>query len=426
MPAIPKILIVEDGRDSRNVTVRLLQGAGYETSETDKADKAVDFISKYDIDILVSSHELPGAPELLKTVKNIAPRIEVVLIAGRESNGAAVEALKAGAYDFITKPIRRPCLLRVIERAVEKQRLERENFVLRSQVLGRSARVIHNGSEMNSIMKMVAQVGPSSASVLVTGESGTGKEVVADAIHAASSRRDRPFVKIDCAASTGTLSEALLPSADGGTLFLDDIAEIAPAVQVKLLRFLQEGRFEPVGGSRTIEADVRIIAATNKDLRREVAERRFREDLFCRLKVVNIHLPPLRDRRSDIPLLAMHFLNFFAGKSQKKIDGFSDAAMQALIAYDWAGNVRELESAVERAVVFTNTRLIPLSVFPQFMPLLAESQPSLTFKVGTSWHDLERQAIEVALARSHGDKMTAARLLGVSSRTIYRYLYRLE
>lgn len=417
MRVLPKILIVEDDRDSRHATACLLQGAGYDTSETDRVEKAVDYVSKHDIDILVSSHELPGVPDLLKTVKNMAPRIEVVLIAGRDSSGAAAEALKAGAYDFITKPLRKPCLLRMIERAVEKQRLERENFVLRSQLRGRSAPVVHNGAEMNSIMRMVAQVGPSSASVLITGERGTGKEVIADAIHAASPRRDRPFVKIGCAAIPGPLFEAELlrfESANGGTVFLDEIGEIAPAVQAKLLHFLHQ------------PADVRIIAATSKNLRGAVAERRFCAELFCRLNVVSIHLPPLRDRRSDIPLLAMHFLRFYAAKSQKKIEGFSDAAMQALIAYDWAGNVRELESAVERAVTFSTTKMISLSVFPQFLPQLAESQPSLTFKVGTSWHDLERQAIEVALARSNGDKMAAARLLGVSSRTIYRYLYRLE
>jgi DNA-binding NtrC family response regulator len=417
MTAIPRILIVEDDRDSRHATVRLLQRAGYETSETDKAGKAVDLVLKHDIDILVGSHELPGAKDLFKTVKSIQPRIEVVVIVGRESNGAAVEALKAGAYDFITKPVSKPCLLRVIERAVEKQQLERENFVLRAQLQGRSSPVVHNGSEMNSIMKMVAQVGSSSVSVLISGESGTGKEVVADAIHAASPRRDRPLVKVDCAGTPEPLFEAELlrvESASGCTVFLDEIGEIAPAVQQQLLHFLNEA------------ADVRIIAATSKELRREVAEGRFREDLFGLLNVVSINLPPLRDRRSDIPLLAMHFLRFYAAKNQKKIDGFSDAAMQALVAYEWAGNVRELESAVERAVSVTSTRLIPLSVFRRFMPQLAESQPSLTFKVGTSWHDLERQAIEVALARSHGDKMTAARLLGVSPRTIYRYLYRLE
>ena len=253
------------------------------------------------------------------------------------------------------------------------------------------------------------------------------------------------MVKVSCAALPDTLLESELfgyekgaftgatarkegrfELAHGGTLFLDEIGEISPAVQVKLLRVLQDGKFERLGSNRTIEADVRIITATNKDLHSEIAGRRFREDLFYRLNVVNIHLPPLRDRRSDIPLLAMHFLAVYAEKNRKKLEGFSEDAMQALVSYDWAGNVRELENAIERAVVFTNGSTVSLSILPQFLPAFAESRHSLKFKIGMPMQDLEHQAIEIALAYTRGDKSIAARLLGVSQRTIYRHLERKE
>jgi two-component system response regulator HydG len=296
---------------------------------------------------------------------------------------------------------------------------------------------------MSGIMEMVAQVGPSSATVLITGESGTGKEVVAEAVHAASPRRDQQIVKVSCAALPDTLLESELfgyekgaftgagarkagrfELAHGGTLFLDEIGEISPAVQVKLLRVLQDGRFERLGSNRTIESDVRIITATNKDLQLEVGAGRFRADLYYRLNVINIHLPPLRERKSDIPLLAMHFLRVYADKNKKNIQGFSEDAIQALASYDWAGNVRELENAIERAVVFTNAEIVPLSVLPQFLPNFADSRHTLRFRVGTPLDELESQAIEITLAHTRGDKTVAARLLGVSTRTIYRHLDR--
>jgi two-component system response regulator HydG len=298
---------------------------------------------------------------------------------------------------------------------------------------------------MRNIVRVVEQVAASTATVLITGESGTGKEVIAEAIHALSARRDRPFLKVSCAALPDTLLESELfgyergaftganarkegrfELANGGTLFLDEIGEITPAVQVKLLRVLQDGKFERLGGLRTVETDVRIITATNKDLQREIAEHRFREDLFYRLNVINIHLPPLRDRRDDIPLLAMYFLKLYAEKNQKSIEGFSEEAMHALTSYDWPGNVRELENAVERAVVFTNTKIVPLSVLPQIVPALREAPHTLTFKIGMPWRDLEQQAIEIALEHTRGNKPLAARLLGIAPRTIYRHLNRKE
>jgi two-component system response regulator HydG len=381
--------------------------------------------------------------ELLKRTKTASPDIEVILITGYGTVETAVEALKEGAYDFITKPLKKAQLLRCVERAAEKQHLARENRALRTQLRGHSPRVIHASPQMHNIMRMVEQVGASSATVLITGESGTGKEVIAEAIHAASPRLDRPLIKISCAALPDSLLESELfgyekgaftganvrkegrfELANGGTLFLDEIGEITPAIQVKLLRVLQDGKFERLGGTRTIDTDVRIITATNKDLQQEIANHRFREDLFYRLNVINIHLPPLRDRKDDIPLLAMYFLKMYAEKNQKNIEGFADDAMRALIYYDWPGNVRELENAIERAVVFTNTKLVQLSALPQVMQAFAELRHSLTFKIGMPWHELERQAIAIALAHTRGNKPMAARLLGIATRTIYRHLKR--
>ena len=442
---IPKVLLVEDDPENREAMVRILRTAGYKVAETDNAENALEMIARHSTNVLITDLQLPGMDgiELLKNAKSAAPEIEVILITGHGTIELAVESLQQGAYDFIAKPVRKLSLLRAVERAAEKQHLARENQMLRAMVPGRGPRVIHNGSQMSNIMEMVAQVGPSSATVLITGESGTGKEVIADALHASSPRRDRPIIKISCAALPDTLLESELfgyekgaftgaaarkegrfEMAHGGTLFLDEIGEISPAVQVKLLRVLQDGRFERLGSNRTIETDVRIITATNKNLQQEISEHRFREDLYYRLNVINIHLPPLRDRKSDIPLLAMHFLRKYADKNQKEIRGFSEEAMEALTSYDWAGNVRELENAVERAVVFTNTDMVPLSVLPQFLPGFAETRHSLTFRIGTPLSELESRAIEIALAHTRGDKALAARLLGVSPRTIYRHLDR--
>ena len=438
-----RILVVEDDTENRSAIIHILAGAGYKTIDSNEAEKALDLIPTRHVDILITDLHLPGMDglELLKRAKAVAPELEVILITGHGTVDDAVQALKEGAYDFIPKPIKKAYLLRTVERAAEKQYLARENQALRSQLAMKGPRIIHASPEMRNIVQMVEQIGPSSATVLITGESGTGKEVVAEAIHAASPRRDQPLIKISCAALPDTLLESELfgyekgaftgaagrkegrfELANGGTLFLDEIGEVTPAIQVKLLRVLQDGKFERLGGTRTVDTDVRIITATNKDLHREIKEGRFREDLFYRLNVINIHLPPLRERKDDIPLLAMHFLSLYAAKNHKDIAGFSEDAMRSLISYAWPGNVRELENAVERAAVFTNSNIVPLAVLPQFMPAFADSLHSLTFKIGTPMRELERQAIEIALAHARGNKQVAARLLGVAPRTIYRHL----
>jgi two-component system, NtrC family, response regulator HydG len=443
---IPTILIVEDDVENRAAMVKVLEGAGYKTLETDNGQQALDILQEEDVDILVTDLRLPvmDGVELLKRAKANAQEVEIIMITGHGTVEIAVEAIKEGAYDFITKPVKKAQLLRAVEKAAEKQYLSRENRELRQQLSQTGVRrIVHAGPEMRNISRMVEQVAPSTATVLITGESGTGKEVVADAIHAASPRRLKPMIKVSCAALPETLLEAELfgyekgaftganarkegrfELANGGTLFLDEIGEIPAAIQVKLLRVLQDGKFERLGGTRTIDADVRIIAATNKDLQKEVEEKRFREDLFYRLNVINIRVPALRERKDDIQLLAMHFLKMYADKNNKPIEGFSEESMLALTTYDWPGNVRELENAIERSVVFTNGRQIPLSVLPQGVSAFAESRHSLTFKIGTPLRELERKAIDITLQHTRGDKNMAARLLGIATRTIYRHIER--
>jgi two-component system response regulator HydG len=448
MRKTPNVLIVEDDVENRAAMTKVIEGAGYKVLETDNGQQALDWILAEDVDILVTDLRLPvmDGVELLKKAKAVAQEIEVILITGHGTVEVAVEAIKEGAYDFITKPVKRAQLLRGIEKAAEKQYLSRENRELRRQLSQPgSRRLIYAGPEMRNVARMAEQVASSTATVLITGESGTGKEVVADVIHGASPRRGRPVIKVSCAALPETLLEAELfgyekgaftgaharkegrfELANGGTLFLDEIGEISPAMQVKLLRVLQDGKFERLGGTRTIDADVRIIAATNKDLQKEVTERRFREDLFYRLNVINIHIPALRERKEDVQLLAMHFLKTYADKNNKPIEGFTEDAMLALTSYDWPGNVRELENAIERAVVFTNGSLIPLSVLPHSVSAFAESRHSLTFKIGTPLRELERRAIDITLQHTRGDKNLAARLLGIAARTIYRHLEKQE
>ena len=424
--------------------LKVLDGSGYKTLEADNGQQALDIILQDSIDVLVTDLRLPvmDGVELLKRAKAADQEIEVILITGHGTVEVAVEAIKEGAYDFITKPVKKAQLLHAVDKASERQYLSRENKELRSQLnQSGSRKFVYASAEMRNISRMIEQVAPSTATVLITGDSGTGKEIVADAIHNASPRRGKPLIKVSCAALPETLLEAELfghekgaftganarkegrfELAHGGSLFLDEVGEISPAVQVKLLRVLQDQKFERLGGTRTIDADVRILAATNKDLQKEVEEKRFREDLFYRLNVINIRIPSLRERKDDIQLLAMHFLKTYADKNQKNLEGFSEDAMLALTSYDWPGNVRELENAVERAVVFTSGTLVPLSVLPQNVSTFGESRHSLTFKIGTPLRELERKAIEITLQHARGDKNLAARMLGVATRTIYRHL----
>src|SRR5574342_760404 len=349
--------------------------------------------------------------------------------------------MKEGAYDFITKPFKRVQLEKTITKAAEKQGLVLQNLDLQQRLdeLQGAGQIIGGSPAMLRTLDLVNQVAPSTATVLIQGESGTGKELIANAIHQGSPRRQRPFIKVNCAALPETLLESELfgyergaftgavarkegrfELADGGTLFMDEIGDLSPATQAKLLRVLQEGEFERLGGTRTLKADVRLVAATNADLARLVREKRFREDLFYRLNVITIQIPSLRERPEDIPLLAQHFLRRFAAKNVKTITGFTDEAMDLLQTYNWPGNVRELENVIERAVVLTRASMISHADFPETVVGSDQAARHLVISIGTPLEEVEDRLIDETLRYTKGDKTLAAKLLGIATRTIYR------
>ena len=366
-----RVLVVDDDQAIREALSRTLEKLGYDVVLANDGQAGLDRLREGEIHILLADLQMPklSGQELLKAARAIAPDVEVIVITGHGTVEDAVEAMKDGAYDFITKPFKRVQLERTIRRAAEKQALALQNRRLQNRLdeIQGAGRIIGASPLILKTLDLVRQVAPSTATILIQGESGTGKELIADAIHHGSPRRERAFIKVNCAA----LPEALLESelfghergaftgavarkegrfelADGGTLFMDEIGEISLAMQAKLLRVLQAGEFERVGGTRTLTADVRLIAATNSDVAVLVREKRFREDLYYRLNVITIQLPPLRVRQDDIPLLAHHFLRKYAAKNAKTVGGFAEEALDILQTYAWPGNVRELEN-VDRA-----------------------------------------------------------------------------
>jgi DNA-binding NtrC family response regulator len=350
----------------------------------------------------------------------------------------AVEAVKLGAASYLTKPLDVDAVSALVGRAIERSSLSEEASRLREEVKERYAydRIVGNHPSMQRLMKQVAQVASSRATVLLEGETGTGKELIAAAIHHHSKRADGPFVRLNCAALAETLLESELfghergaftgaagrrrgrfEQADGGTLFLDEVSEIPASVQVKLLRFLQEREFERVGGNETVSVDVRVVAATNRRLEDAVADGEFREDLFYRLNVVKLQIPPLRARRTDIPTLAQHFLEQYAEANERDVRGFTPEALQHLTSYGWPGNVRELENTVERAVVFAEGRLVNVDAFPVASQPTANADLSLLIP-GLTLAELERMAIERTLEAVGGSTAKAAQILGISQRKI--------
>jgi DNA-binding NtrC family response regulator len=359
----------------------------------------------------------------------------------------AVKAMREGAADYITKPVNVEELSLILGRELERKRLRAEAGQLRARLSARHriANIVGSSPAMQEVFNTVLQVAPSRASVLITGESGTGKELIAAAIHEHSPRAAGPFVKLHCAALAETLLESELfghekgsftgaagrrdgrfQQADRGTLFLDEIGEISPAIQVKILRFLQEHEFERVGGNQTIKVDVRVVAATNRNLVERVKQGLFREDLYYRLNVVSIEMPPLRARPSDVPPLASHFLKKYAAENGKEISGFSDAALERLVRYNWPGNVRELENAIERAVVVCRgSKVGPEDLAPSILPA-GNQPPGMPPIPGASLPELERFAILKTLEHTGGSTSRAAEILKISARKIQYKLHEYE
>ena len=440
------ILLVEDDSANRGSIRKILEKENYRVLEAEDGRAALDVLRAEDVDLVLTDFKMPEMDglDLLKATRTTRPDLEVVLMTAHGTIETAVEAMKEGAYDFIPKPFKRATLLRVIEKVLEKRLLRLENVRLRKELQGYRARneILGQSAAIQHVLEMVGQVAQSLATVLIQGESGTGKEVVSEAIHRQSSRSDKPFIKVSCAALPETLLESELfghekgaftgalarkegrfELADGGTIFLDEIGETSPAVQVKLLRVLQEGEFERVGGTQTLKVDVRIIAASNRNLEEAVIEKRFREDLFYRLNVVTVYLPPLRARPEDIPILANHFLKRYAFENKKDVGSFSEKAMKLLSQYGWPGNVRELENVVERAVVLSKKTVLADDDLPEVVRKApAVEGNKIPIPVGMPLSEVESILIRETLKRSGNDKTLTAKILGISPRTIYRKL----
>lgn len=411
--------------------------------------EALDIIQSSPVDVVLADLRMPrmNGLELLKATKAIKPDVEFVILTGYGAVEDAVEAIRTGAYDFITKPPRKAMIEQVINRALERRTLTRENQRLKERldILQQRHQLIGASASMKRIMDVVRQVAPSTETVLIQGESGTGKERIADALHEYSQRKSHPFLKVNCAALPETLLEAELfgyekgaftganarrigrfEAADQGTLLLDEVSEMSPAMQVKLLRVLQQGEFERLGSTKTIQVDVRLVAATNRILEETVKAGGFREDLYYRLNVISLTLPPLRDRKEDIALLAHHFLQIYSNKNDKRLEQISAPTMNLLMNYHWPGNVRELENVIERAVVLTTAKEIGVDDLPAQINIAGPSTRSLIIPIGTPLDEIEQQVIRATLDHVGGDKNVAAGLLGIASRTIYRKLDKQE
>ncbi len=457
MPAKAKttVLVVDDDQSHRTILLALINGWGYAATGADDGAKAVALAKDKPFDLILMDVRMAvmGGIEALKEIKAYNPAIPVLVMTAYSNVESAVEAIKAGAYDYLTKPLDFDVLRLTMERALEHVSLKAENRQLRERLVSAfdPRSIIGRSPAMRRLMETVAMVAPSEATVLVTGESGTGKELIARAIHANSSRRNGPLITVNCAALSETLLESELfghekgafsgadkrregrfMQADKGTIFLDEIGETSAAMQAKLLRAIQEREIQRVGSDRVLHVDVRIVAATNRDLRDEVEAGRFREDLYYRLNVMTLPVPPLRGRAEDIPLLAMHFLSRFAEANRKTAKGFTPQAMDLLLKYGWPGNVRELENAVERAVVlmagdFATERELPLSVIQAYAsqgPELDQGRPQPGPAAIQPLEEVEREAILAALEVTGGNKTEAARQLGITRKTLLAKLQR--
>jgi nitrogen regulation protein NR(I) len=453
---VAHVLIVDDEVNIRRVLAAMLKREGYEVTTAADGEQALGVLLKTPVHVVVTDLVMPklGGMELLRRVATEFPDVPVIVITAHGSVDSAVAALKAGAFDYITKPFEQDELKKVIAKAARAHDLERQN-VHANFTDGDGPPLVGDSPAMRAIYDIVGKVADSPSTVLITGESGTGKELIAKALHRGSSRRDKPLIKVNCAAIPKDLVESELfgyergaftgavgskpgrfELADGGTLFLDEIGEVPVEMQVKLLRALQESEFERVGGIKTLRVDVRLIAATNRDLKALIADGKFREDLYYRLAVVPIALPPLRDRREDIPLLVRHFIAKYDERLGKRVEGIEDEALQLLLGYAWPGNIRELENLMERSVLFADGPLILASALPDSLrekgpqapvpiaamgPLGAIAAPSgasMKEIVRQAQAELEKELIARALEETGGNVTRAAKRLQISRKSL--------
>ncbi len=438
-----RVLVADDEPSSRSGLLTLLRQEGFDVTVAEDGYKALARLEETAPDVLLTDLKMPGLDgiELLRKARALYPELIVILMTAFAGVETAVQAMREGAEDYLTKPLQIDELVILVNRALERRKLRSEAVELRARLREKLSfdNIIGSSPAMQAVFKTIEQVAPSRASVLITGESGTGKELVAEALHQHSPRASAPFVKLHCAALAESILESELfghekgaftgsvarregrfKQADGGSLFLDEIGEISPTLQVKLLRFLQERTFERVGGNETLKVDVRIIAATNRDLSTEVAAGRFREDLFYRLNVVNVEMPPLRARPSDLLPLATHFMRKFAKDNGKEITGFDDSALERIAGYRWPGNVRELENVIERAVVLCDEPTISSKHLP---PGVGAVQRGTVRIPGSTLEEIERHAILSTLEAAGGRTAQAAQMLDISVRKIQYKLH---
>ena len=438
------ILIIDDEKNIREGLSDALELEGYNTVVAENGKLGLERIAKGDIDLVITDLRMPELSGEMVLEKVVAenPSIPVIVLTGHGSIDSAVDAMRKGAYNFLTKPLNLDQLTMIVKRALQSRELSiRHRRLLEEVEKSRSfEHIIGKSGEMQKIFQKVRRVADSKASVLITGESGVGKELITDAIHNLSSRKDKPLIKVHCAA----LSENLLESelfghekgsftgaanrkrgrfelANGGTIFLDEIGEINQNVQIKILRVLQEKQFERVGGEETLSVDVRVIAATNKDLEKEVREGRFREDLFYRLNVVQIQVPPLRERKDDIPLMIASFIKKASEENGKNVTGVDGKARSALYKYDWPGNIRQLKNCIESAVVMCEGDTITLNDLPPSISQVSE-EAVIKVPVGISMEEAEKIIIMQNLAINKGNKTKTAEILGIGRKTLHRKL----
>ncbi len=450
-----KILVVDDEQSLRDVLSIMLKRAGYTVTMATDGEEAVELLNKEIFDLVITDLKMPKVDgmEVLKAVKSTSPETVVLIITAFASADSAVEAMKQGAYDYLTKPFQVDEVQLIVRNALEKRRLTTENLLLKREMASQSsfAQLVGQSDAMQKVFEVVRKVADSKSNVLICGESGTGKELVARAIHYNSIRSTMPFVAVNCSAVPETLLESelfghmkgsftgaisnkagLFEIANGGTIFLDEIGDTTPTIQVKLLRVIQEREFRRVGGSQDIKVDVRVVAATNRDLEKAVADGSFREDLYYRLDVIPIRLPPLRMRTSDIPLLVNHFLERFAKESNKPKPVISPDAMHVLLGHEWRGNVRELENLIERVVAFSTEGTVTDAEVRGWLhrPAVQPQQQAVPLDLTDDGLDLEglingieKDLLLKALERSKWVKKKAARMLRLNTRS---FRYRLE
>jgi DNA-binding NtrC family response regulator len=436
------VLVVDDEKNIREGLGKVLELDGYGVLLASDGVQALEHVERGDVDLVITDLKMPNlsGEEVLRRSAALSPNLPVIILTGHGTIENAVQAMKDGAYDYLTKPVNMDHLSLLVQRALSTRELMLQHRAVLEELQKKSqfSNIIGKSGAMKRIFEVVQQVAPSRAAVLITGESGVGKEMIADALHYNSPRKDKPLVKVHCAALTETLLESELfghergaftgavarkrgrfELAHLGTIFLDEIGEISPSVQIKLLRVLEDKTFERVGGEETIEVDVRVIAATNRDLKAAIQRGEFREDLYYRLNVVNIHIPPLRERKEDIPLLIAAFMKESARENGKNIEAIEPKARIVLYNYSWPGNVRELRNCIESAVVMCKSSVITVDDLPPHVRPDAE-QDYLKLSTGLSLTEVEKQVIRATLAQANGNKSKAADVLGIGRKTLHR------